>query len=160
MKVFSYKILLTAFVTLFSCTRDQEPIFHLFEHSRYYPDYDEIAFLRHKNLAETQNGDTLFLSGENSGLKLRFTIYRDEIVEKRVTMILEEFDTLLATKAIENQFGGKKTTHWTNNFYQQESVYSTFVEYRDDFFVVTLDSMSGSNLLETRTDFVHRVIRN
>jgi hypothetical protein len=143
-----------------ACSNKQEPIFHLFEHSMTYPDYDEVSYLKSVGFKETRIGDTLWLSKSSSLVDLKFAAYENAVREKFASITISEFDTLLATELIEKKFGGRKTTTWNNTFLPNDSIYSTLVEYKDDFFVVTLDTLSGKVLLGTRNDLFHRVVRD
>jgi hypothetical protein len=153
------RILAILLVGVTACSNKQEPIFHLFEHSMTYPDYDEISYLKSVGFKEAKIGDTLWLAKSGSLVDLKFATYKTEVIEKWASITITEFDTLLATELIEKRFGGRKTTRW-NTFLPNDSVYSTLVEYKDDFYVVTLDSLSGKVLLGTRNDLFHRAVRD
>ena len=147
-------------VVILACSSEQEPVFHLFEYSTTYPNYDEVSYLKSVGFKEASGGDTLWLTKTGSIVDLKFLVYRNEVAEKCASIKMAKFDTLLATELIERKFGGRKTTNWNITFLPDHSVYSALVEYKNDIYVVTLDSLSGKVLLATRHDLFHRILRD
>ena len=104
MKKCSHILALLSLVIL-ACSSEQEPVFHLFEHSTTYPNYDEVSYLKSVGFKETGVGDTLWLTKTNATVELKFVVYRNEVTEKWASIEMVKFDILLATELIERKFG-------------------------------------------------------
>src|SRR5690606_40673330 len=96
-------ILKSLSLVILACSSEQEPVFHLFEYSTTYPNYDEVSYLKSVGFKETRSGDTLWLTKTGSVVDLKFVVYRNEVTEKFASIKMTKFDTLLATELIEKK---------------------------------------------------------
>jgi len=141
---------------VYSCSSNQEPIYHLFEHSTQYPDYSEYEYLISHGFETNTFEDTLYLVNSQENIQIRFDLDDNEdILVKKTIVHLNKFDTLIAENAIRSRFNGHKQNDWEK---LNDSTYSVFVNYKQDIYKIYL-KYRDKPFLESRFDFFHRIIK-
>jgi hypothetical protein len=150
------EILITICLFAFSCTPDQEPIYHLFEHSISYPDYVESVHLVNNGFSTENIDGAIFLVDSRENIELRFKLDDDNetILSKNTIVQIDKFDTLVAENVMRSKFNGLKQNVWNK---LNDSTYSALVNYEKDTFKIYLKYRDEA-FLESSVDYYHRII--
>lgn len=145
-------------VIIMSCSNsNQEPLFHPFKSSTEYPDYNEVDFLISKGFTMDSVDNKKALTKLKNRIKLFFVLDNNDGIESKIIHVyLDALDTLSADNEMKD-FGGQRTLKWK---IENDSTWLTKFKFNTSEIEVTLKKRYDKVYLESKFDFMHRMIKN
>lgn len=144
-------------VTSSCSTSDQEPIFHLFKHSKEHPSYNEIHILRKENFKDTSYNNQQALTKTEDGVEIIYLLDNNKQLNTKISRhYVNSFDTISANTVIKNYNGNSDKIWKTIN----DSTLTTTVSFQKQKIDIQFIRQAETAFLETRFNLNNRVIKN
>lgn len=141
-----------------SCSNsDQEPIFHLFKHSKEYPAYNEIYFLRKENFRDTSYNNKQALIKTEDAVEIIYLLDNNDQLNTKISRhYVNSFDTISANRVIKNYNGNKEDILKAIN----DSTFTATVSFQKCRIDIQFIKQAENAFLQTRFSLKNRVIKN